>query len=331
MAKPGEHFIQKVAEYEQSLTQKIFDLDGQLPYTLYHYTSSGGLIGILTSRAFWMTNVQYMNDSSELEYGQNLFRAAIQEEFSALSTKEEESELRKFLSRYSSPNYSVRPNISFEFFVTSFCEDGNLLNQWRSYGGQGGGYSLGFDFSFLLPGLSLPCTPAKVIYDPKIQQEAISSLLEQTIQKYSELDTLNIEEKLREDLARNLEETFLKLGTQIVIRSKHPAFETEQEWRLVLQAPMYASRVNQNQWDFTAMGFRSSGGDIIPYYSVNFEKAIAASLDDQSGIGFPMRDVVIGPTVDPELNQKSVSALLETLNSEFKNIVRVSGLPLRWL
>lgn len=35
---------------------------------LYHYTSQRGLLGILESKKLWMTNILYLNDSSEFIY-----------------------------------------------------------------------------------------------------------------------------------------------------------------------------------------------------------------------------------------------------------------------
>ena len=44
----------------------------QVPHVLYHYTSADGLIGILSSKSIWLTDLRYMNDLSELQYSKAL-------------------------------------------------------------------------------------------------------------------------------------------------------------------------------------------------------------------------------------------------------------------
>jgi len=51
-----------------------------LPKYLYHYTSQNGLLGILginskpSKPSLWMTNIFYLNDSSEFTYTINLVK-----------------------------------------------------------------------------------------------------------------------------------------------------------------------------------------------------------------------------------------------------------------
>jgi hypothetical protein len=42
------------------------------PAILYHYTAADGLLGMLQSHQIWATNVRFINDRSELDYGINL-------------------------------------------------------------------------------------------------------------------------------------------------------------------------------------------------------------------------------------------------------------------
>ena len=40
----------------------------ETPEYLYHYTSQKGILGILQTNKLWMTNILYLNDSSEFTY-----------------------------------------------------------------------------------------------------------------------------------------------------------------------------------------------------------------------------------------------------------------------
>jgi hypothetical protein len=44
---------------------------------LYHYTSVDALFGMLKNKALWATNVHYLNDASETEFGLRLMRELV--------------------------------------------------------------------------------------------------------------------------------------------------------------------------------------------------------------------------------------------------------------
>ncbi len=65
-------------EAQQRLREKVEALKGPrapaslVLRTLFHYTSTEGLIGIISSNVLRATNVQYMNDTSELQYSKEM-------------------------------------------------------------------------------------------------------------------------------------------------------------------------------------------------------------------------------------------------------------------
>ena len=67
-------------------------------------------------------------------------------------------------------------------FLACFCENGNLLSQWRAYGQQGG-YALGFEIEQSWPKASLKVQRSswesrlqRVIYSPAAQRRRINLL-----------------------------------------------------------------------------------------------------------------------------------------------------------
>jgi hypothetical protein len=61
-------------EREVQRLQGVPTPSDELPGLLHHYTSGQGLLGILSSGEFHCTNVLYMNDASEMDYGRTLVR-----------------------------------------------------------------------------------------------------------------------------------------------------------------------------------------------------------------------------------------------------------------
>ena len=153
------------------------------PGVLYHYTSAEGLRGILSSRALWMTDIRYMNDLSELQYATDRLAARLDarlaKDLGAVGRKEFIESCRRNIGARG-PGQSV--------FSVSFCEDGNLLSQWRAYRGQGGGYALGFDFVHFIRLLEKPYVLIKIIYDQAAQDQMLDNALEFFVSAVEQLD-----------------------------------------------------------------------------------------------------------------------------------------------
>jgi hypothetical protein len=64
---------------------------------LWHYTTGAGLLGIVSSGTIYSTQVSCLNDSSEIRYGQDLFKKALTE---ALSGFVGDERVKQFLVRY---------------------------------------------------------------------------------------------------------------------------------------------------------------------------------------------------------------------------------------
>src|SRR5579859_3956399 len=80
---------------EQAVRLGAFKFD---PDTLlWHYTNGQSLLKILESRTLYSTQVSCLNDSSEMRYGQTLFKKALTE---ALSKFAGDDRVKQFAARY---------------------------------------------------------------------------------------------------------------------------------------------------------------------------------------------------------------------------------------
>ena len=123
-----------------------------VPKVLYHYTSASGLVGILESENLWLSNAGFLNDPQELHHGIAVFQSAV-ESISECGSDRLSEFLELLLGSLDAENFKTS-------FVMSFCEDGDALTLWRTYGGSVGNISVGFrpevlrkllSISFLLP------------------------------------------------------------------------------------------------------------------------------------------------------------------------------------
>lgn len=292
------------------------------PNDLYHYTSATGLIGILSSKSFWLTDLRYMNDMSELQYAQQVIEQCIsdQTENSVLSDIQ-----REFLGRISKSYSPFESGASV--YSASFCENGNLLSQWRSYRGQGGGYALGFDFFHTIRMLNKQCVLRKVVYKSEEQKKlvnfAVSNFVDAigSVTQHAKLDDVS------STFLPAACQAFSEVAGEIMFCLKHPDFHEEREWRLV----HFSRQVSPVNRDVEIPQFREFQGNIIPYHSVSFQAVIDASNNDLSGIGFPVRQITIGPTISSELNEQSIRTLIYSLSKDVEPKIDKSEIPLRWL
>ena len=140
--------------------------------TLYHYTDSAGLLGIVREKEVWATNINHLNDASEIRHAMSLLLAEAE---SRLKNSGTNPELRRIWEEYLE-GWSRSPPKS-DAGVVCFSVNGNQLSQWRAYCPRGNGYSIGFS----LANLSYARKKAnallvKCIYDPEEQRGLISAI-----------------------------------------------------------------------------------------------------------------------------------------------------------
>ncbi len=204
----------------------------QPPDILYHYTSAEGLLGIVTTRELWATNVLYQNDARELEEALELLTSELRA--ATLGLGEMAGFLSKGISVYAR-------SLSIDHFVASFCEDGDLLSQWRAYASQHTGYSIGF-YAGTLQSATIrqennvrgACTLRKANYGLsqktrmiKVRVAALPQILEPLAEE--------LEPKVDSDyqqLALIWNQVAASFHPTLALM-KHSAFQDEREWRLV--------------------------------------------------------------------------------------------------
>ncbi|HKM82127.1 MAG TPA: DUF2971 domain-containing protein, partial [Candidatus Acidoferrum sp.] len=221
------------------------------PDVLHHYTGQTGLLGIVERAEMWCTKVQYMNDATEFGLALDMARkrlVQIQEELEAEG------------SDRSSANGKIIACVEFHrsldglehinLFAACFCEDGDLLSQWRGYAGGSHGYAIRFDTEMLQRAVRPNgFTLGKCIYDTDIQREIVEQAIHHCLD-----DELAIPSRSRWGGHGPLADILFRCG----VFFKEPSFAEEKEWRLVSPTIMFHNE---------RLEFRSGRSMITPYYS----------------------------------------------------------------
>jgi hypothetical protein len=190
---------------------------------------------------------------------------------------------------------------SYDWYVSSFCEDPDLLSQWISYGHQGG-YAVGIDREGLEAKINVSETLwilRKITYDSAEQY----SLLEGRFQGWIP-GMLGADEQKKTELLTRI--TARVIGDLICYKNR--AFEREKEWRLWTLGGDPAFRAH-----------RTLG--VVPYVQFDLGEG------EQSLI----REVWIGPTTLGLEANRAVESLLKSKKLSNQVAVSRSVIPLRWL
>lgn len=198
--------------------------DESMPERLWHYTSGGVAKSIFENRMLWAGHLGFMNDTSEVNHAMNLSVEVV--ELLRPNFPHYGDAFDQWKSYVTdSPPKSWAPNT----FAVSFSEEPDLLSQWRGYAtGSGGPFSLGFPSAMLTDRLGevggQMWTLRRCIYDHEGQLEHIKDHMVAAL-------------RMR-DAGRMQGFSALRAIKWWVMNAaplcKHPAFDEEREWRLVV-------------------------------------------------------------------------------------------------
>jgi hypothetical protein len=284
-----------LAKYQQFLVEQAQRLESFKfdPSTLlWHYTNGQNLLKILESGTLYSTQVSCLNDSSEMRYGQTLFKKGLTE---ALSKFTGDDRVKQFVTRYikqiDEVNSLVTPaHAPSMFFVTCFTSKEDDLSTWRAYGSGQNGYAIAFRAGHLKGG---PLDAlVKVNYDAQVHRELANEVVAATLKFYAEgLEGIDDKDILAWD------QEFMKAWedniTYLQPLVKDPAFEAESEYRVL----------------------HTFGGDdlkktVILQKSTMMTRHVPISFPAGGGI-LPIEKVMIGPCRHPLITKISVDLLLK--------------------
>ena len=304
-------FTQTLSDRALSLLMSIQSWRGKAqsrnPFgLLYHYTNAAGLLGIVEHNKFWATHINYLNDASELIYARNLVEGALKQ-------REEQTKVpivREFFRRV-----IARFDISqtMDVFVSCFCEEGDLLSQWRGYAQAGEGYSIGIDghqFGQIGGGKNFFFGPVE--YDREMQEAIVDGILTNVLDGLSKLTRA----RTVQGASRSIDEcckVFRRAIWYPLVTFKDAMFTAEKEWRLI--------EIMTREKAGERARFRSSGSKLVPYIELDFSQFEAPGK-------IPIRQICHGPTLNPQLAVRVLQLLLAK-NGYANAEVLGSRIPLR--
>lgn len=274
-----ERFTMAIGSYHQYLIQ---DFKGKL----FHYTDLEALRNIVGNHDLWLTNSRYSNDEHEMDHGYEIARKVIDRKRQGSGGGARQAYLDKVAALVNIPPPRG-------VYICCFCEEDNLLSQWRGYGDSGTGVSIAFN-----PGgfasYSGPDMPPerlgltrlwKVFYNDDIQEDIVEKALDM-------IPDLNVDDSDEVHARKAADAIHFFIPT-----FKNKDFKEEKERRLIF-TPAPGCIVEPS--------YRVARGMLVPYYSL---KALGKELYGSEN-RLPVTGVTLGPSVRQALNVDSVKMLL---------------------
>jgi len=283
---------------------------------LYHYTTAEGL-----KEELWATSAYYLNDSAEVLYGYRLLSLALETWLQRVNPPADciSRGFAEGLQRFFGHD-ALERNIITPIFLTCFCEDGNLLSQWRAYGSSGG-YNVGFRVP--AEGIVYGLIPEprvytarciKVEYDRDRQIQRIQEILDATLPILDEQAVTEAVQAIDSTSPLGfpaLSGIIQEMLVEESIGFKDAAFAVEKEWRFVVRSrELMKQGVDDGDHRNLPIQFRTARGRLVPYVKMLPSKAPMPLVGD--GQKLPIASVRCGPGGDRISTSMAVRYLLDS-------------------
>jgi hypothetical protein len=269
-----------------------------------HYTSQLGLMGIVTQKKLWATNINFLNDAHEFLHAIQLIKDLIKESSKNFPTdRSGYSTYRSFIEKVEDELSKLEKNVSETIFTMSFSEKTDLLSQWRGYCPANNGFCLVFNLDEIFQAIKskYPNSYLKdCVYKNADKQKELRTILNTHWHRYSAKHSPREKVKVLNDLSKAI----MLLASYF----KHPSFSEEAERRIIINL--------ENSKD-SNLKFREGKFTLIPYLELDIP------------IG-DLKKVYLGPTANTELAKRAAQMFLKNNLSNSKVLtITVSKTPYR--
>lgn len=293
--------------------------------TAYHYTSPEGLLGIISNKYIFATDLLYLNDAAEGSYALDLLLSVLTEDFP------DRKVLYEGVKKEIEGLAKQAPN-KYYTYVISFSRGDDLLNMWNYYtkGNSVEGYNIGFNITKLAQSLKIKideCEGTKkstkeadclkvhhgaVIYGKRQQMEKIREIVHLFVDPFEESET---SASYGEGVLFYL---IVRKIYYLGLFYKAPEYKSEKEYRFVF---MPGAIGKNDDWQSRGIPYkeeyRNVNGVLIPYQKCTFSPDSVVSI-------------MCAPTNDFNRTEASLRRLLSYEFRGIQNEIHQSSLQLRY-
>lgn len=285
----------------KKLVSLILNLDFNIPnksFLICHYTSAVALKNILEEQTLRFTRWDFLNDESEMVHIHEIVKNCLKKKKYPKKFKELILSTNDLMVE--TRNVEINKDLKNDY-ILSFSINPDSLPMWSCYtkNNQSDGYNIDFDATILMPFLSkipnIETSLVKLIYKSDEKKRIVNEFLDNLYEMYVNIGYA----PNRSDVV------FLCFKSSINMLSKyfkHDAFEYENEYRIIANAPIENEKVIEKN------------GVFVPYIELGFPKK-------------SVKYVNISPTLSKRNPQIGLRTLLE--NNGYDCDIIYSTIPFR--
>ncbi|WP_162251060.1 DUF2971 domain-containing protein [Ensifer sp. Root423] len=263
--------------------------------TITHYTTLEGFRSIVANNQLWVSNIRFLNDKKEMDYG-------LSEATRFLDERASSSRMTDDTKLFAAVKKRIKDRGIPSAYACCFCEQADSLGQWRGYTGGTQGIAIEFYASRLRQQFKASnATLQKVIYG----QDQTRKVLQQEVDNlFNQINGDLFADVLGDDRLERFETLLLQLAP----RFKHKSFEDEREWRLIISDPARETNIE----------YRTRDNVLVPYIKLG-----------SPSVPLPISRIRIGPGKDMDITLQSVELFLRAQLEHDEVEVVKSAVPFR--
>lgn len=262
--------------------EKFVFLHTVIPDEVFHYTNSAAALSILEKCKIRLTSLLFMNDNSELHYALGKASDILSDHRKLLDDKDNKKDNARRVAYDKVSQYFLDALLSdcplekdprTYIYSASFCCDGDLLSQWRSYCADEG-LAISFDKKFIesfidshYDDYNVVC--AKCFYSEQEFVDRVNAAINHVSTLIDQagpfaFDSMKI---FGDDGLIAYEEDLKSFLLSICCLYKHEGFKEEAEFRIAVisnEVDCYGKKLGTPK-------FYAGGGMLKPYYEIDFE------------------------------------------------------------
>jgi hypothetical protein len=219
---------------------------------IYHYCTIDTFYIIMSNNTIRLSDLNKTNDSMEKKWGKKIALEVLEKTLSdnqiTINLKEDYYYDDDTANHYEQASNELDRILGYKTLISCFSHDGDLLSQWRGYGQDGDGISIGFNYTLLkkLLNSQKDIFIDKVIYKRKAQEKIIKQKLFGPAITYMKTLFLNDSVPGTTDFNEYFIDNFDAFcevldhaAENICDLIKNPAFEEEKEVRIVYRTGLF--------------------------------------------------------------------------------------------
>ena len=251
---------------------------------VYHFCNINTFYSIISNQTLRLSDITKSNDQLEITWAISIIRKVFEKKYAELEEwVKTEITKEKYMDRIDEKValYFEQDGLKNKFFVICFSgkESGDLLSQWRGYGDDGRGISIGLsehmlkkigDSVQLYEGQDRCILYNKVIYDQKEQEKRMEKIVGHFLDKLKDIDQdngLGINNEFESILLKCFPRLY-----QEAIFMKNPFFQEENESRLVIYEGGQGEKIEKNGLDISDKCYYNRNNQLVGYYDISLKQ-----------------------------------------------------------